>query len=273
MITRILSFAFIMIALNANAAPATLTLEEAVRAGDVDAGADIDMRDAQGDPAINWGSYYGSLEYVQVLLEHDPDTSLRGHGNAFEIALRRGHEETLEAIAAFNGTVSDHPEAGLDRLGRPLLHQAARSDDVATVNSYLEKGVSADIEDVIGFTALMHAARDGAMGAVKILVANGADVNHKGAVYGLKVTPLHLATIGNQTEIVKLLIDKGAHLDTQGGTGQTPLSWGLFGGSREAAAVLLEAGANWQTGPDGGPDLRAVAESLGWTEIVELMSR
>ena len=247
-----------------NAAMAQLLLE---------AGADIDMRDAQGDPAINWGSYYGSLAYIQVLLKHNPDTSLRGHGNAFEIALRRGHEETVQAIAAYNGTVSDHPEAGLDRIGRPLLHQAAMSEDVATISSYLAKGISPDIEDDIGFTALMHAAREGAMDSAKMLVANGADVNHEGSDYGLALTPLHLAAIGNQTEVVRFLIDNGAHLDTQGVTEQTPLAWGLFEGSLESAVVLLEAGADWQIGPEAGPNLRDVAESQGWTEIVELMGR
>ena len=239
----------------------------------LDAGADIDMRDEQGDPAINWGSYYGSLEYVQVLLEHNPDTSLRGHGNAFEIVLRRGHEETLEAIAVFNGTVSEVPEAGSDRFGRPILHQAARLGDVIAVGSMLEEGVSPDVEDEIGYTALMHAARDGAMGTVKVLVSNGADVNHRGSDYGLALTPLHLAAIGNTTEVVGYLIDKGASVDTQGVTGQTPLSWALIEGSRESALMLLKAGADWQIGPEGGPDLRALADSRGWPEIVELMSQ
>lgn len=239
----------------------------------LDAGADIDMRDEQGDPAVNWGSYYGSLQYVQVLLDHNPDTSLRGHGNAFEIALRRGHEETLEAIAVFNGTVSDPPKAGLDRFGRPMLHRAARLDDVSAVNALLEDGVSADVVDEIGYTALMHAARDGALASVKILVTSGADVNHKGNDYGLALTPLHLAAIGNDVEAASYLIDKGANIDVQGVTDQTPLSWALIEGSRESALILLKAGADWQIGPDGGPDLRELAERMGWSEIVELMSR
>jgi len=188
---------------------------------------------------------------------------------ALRIASSKFAASGKQAIAAFNGTVSDHPEAGLNRIGRSLLHQAALSEDVATVSSWLEKGVSPDIEDDIGFTALMHAARDGAMGSVKILVANGADFNHKGSDHGLALTPLHLAAIGNETEIVRFLIDKGAHLYTQGVTSQTPLAWGLFEGSRESAVVLLEAGADWQV----GPDLRDVAEGAGWSEIVELMGR
>ena len=235
----------------------------------LDAGADIDLRDEQGDPAINWGSYYGALEYVQTLLEFGPDTSLRGHGNAFEIALRRGHEETLAALAAFNGTVSDNPEAGLDPFGRPILHQAARSGDMNTLTSYLENDATPDIEDQIGFTALMHAARDGAMAPVEMLVANGANVNHRGSDYGLALTPLHLAAIGNHSEIVTFLIDNGALLDVQGVTGQTPLAWALNEGSRESAETLLRAGADWQV----GSDLSKLAESRGWPEIVELMSR
>ncbi len=59
MITRILSFALIVTALNAYAAPATLTLEEAVRAGDIDAviavldsGEDPDTKTAGGAPTL-----------------------------------------------------------------------------------------------------------------------------------------------------------------------------------------------------------------------------
>ena len=237
----------------------------------IEAGADVNLRDSQGDPAVNWGAYYGSLEYILALLEAGADTSLRGHGNGYEIALRRGHEETVQALAEHDGLLRDAPDAGFDSIGRPLLHEAARTGDAEALTALLASGTDVDIPDTIDFTALMHAARDGQSEAVHSLLDAGADVNHKAHAYGLELTPLHLAAISNQADIVDTLVANGADLNAQGSTGQAPFGWALFEGGHEAALALLQAGADWTVGPDDGPDLRGIAEARGWDDVLALM--
>lgn len=237
----------------------------------IEAGADVNLRDTIGDPAVNWGAYYGSLKFIRTLLEAGVDTSLRGHGNAFEIALRRGHEETLLVLAKYDGRVVEAPPAGFDVIGRPLLHLAARENDTVSLLSHLASGAGPDSEDVIGYTALMHAARDGQIKAVRLLLDRGADVTHIGHPHGLALTALHLAATTNQNDIVLLLIDRGAGLDVQGVTGLTPFAWAVYENSRDAALSLLEAGADWKIVPSAGTDLRSIVESRGWESVLKLM--
>ena len=113
----------------------------------------VDARDKAGDTALNWAAYYGFTEAAAVLIRNGTDMSLRGHGNALEIALRRGHQpfiiQMLEAqhrlrdlrpaeralqsaIEADDGSAvlravrSGADPNGLDRTNRPWVSQAAR---------------------------------------------------------------------------------------------------------------------------------------------------
>ena len=79
------------------------------------------------------------------------------------------------------------------------------------------------------FTALCVACQNGHAQIVKTLIDNGADVNHRSQVgilrvssctctmavflQGTELTPLHLASYYNQTDVLELLINHGAHLD------------------------------------------------------------
>ena len=80
------------------------------------------------------------------------------------------------------------------------------------------------------FTALCVACQNGHAQIVTILIDNGADVNHQTQVGILRVssctctmavflqdgewTPLLLASYKNQTDVLELLINHGAQLDT-----------------------------------------------------------
>jgi ankyrin repeat protein len=56
-------------------------------------------------------------------------------------------------------------------------------------------------------------------------------------------TPLHLATAGQHTDLVRLLIPKAISLDAQNDDGLTPLHWAALKGEAEIARLLLEKGA------------------------------
>ncbi len=78
-----------------------------------------------------------------------------------------------------------------------------------------------DVIDSVGTTPLSWAAAKGYGAIVKLLCANGADVNAKD---GNGLTPMHYATENGQATIVKLLLDVNA-VDANMGdiSGHTPL--------------------------------------------------
>ena len=74
-------------------------------------------------------------------------------------------------------------------------------------------------------SALLEAARDGNLEAVKQHLASGADVNvNDQRGYGGS-TPLHVAAVGGHRAVVRLLIAKGADVNAKNDGGDTPLDW------------------------------------------------
>lgn len=89
------------------------------------------------------------------------------------------------------------------------LMWASRAGPPESVEALIEAGADPDRRDEgpNGWTPLLHAVHKDQTGAVRTLIAAGADVN-RAAPNGL--TPLMLAASQGEAEIVELLLDAGA---------------------------------------------------------------
>jgi len=58
------------------------------------------------------------------------------------------------------------------------------------------------------------------------------------------MTPLHLAALGRNAELVKALLARGAEIDARDATERTPLHYAAMGGDADTVRLLLNAGAN-----------------------------
>lgn len=233
-------------------------------------GAKVDTRDKKGDPAINWAVYSGRPAIVQVLLDANADTSLTGHGNAMQIALRRGNEGTLAVLIAKEQAperdsgeialeaavladdavavkaLAEHVnvEAAQDWAGRPVLHAAARANAAKALQALLDAGAEVDGRDAVGQTALMVAARQKSSEAAGMLLQAGAEVNAHADAHALNLTPMHYAGIGGDADIVAMLAKAGAKPDAKGREKGTPFSWAWGEGQVDAAIAIIKAGAD-----------------------------
>ena len=261
----------------------------------LEAGADVNVRDAMGDPAINWAAYYGNTEAVALLLDAGADTELTGHGDAVQIVMRRGHPASLALLLDHRGATPDRDaaEAALeaaalrgdadtiaalaphvsvaearDWAGRPVLQAAARADQAEAITALIDAGAPVNGADAIGFTALFEASRDGALAAVEALIAAGADVNHVSGENALSLTALHLAAIGNHVDVVDALLEAGANTDAVGTMNATALMWATYEGSQGAALRLVEAGTDLTVEGQFGDTALSVAEAQEWEDVV-----
>ena len=81
---------------------------------------------------------------------------------------------------------------------------------------------------------------------MKLVLEKGADVNAQGGLHG---NALQAASLGGHEAIVKLLLEKGADVNAQGGRHGNALQAALRGG-HEAIVKLLLANGGLPSEPD-----------------------
>ena len=92
------------------------------------------------------------------------------------------------------------------------------------------------------------AAENGHEAVVKLLLEKGAELETKSSS-GRK--PLSYAAENGHDVVVKLVLEKGAELETKDNYGGTPLSWAAKDCHKAVVKLLLEKGAKLETKDEG----------------------
>jgi len=159
------------------------------------------------------------------------------------------------------------------------IHAAAGAGDIEQIKLHLSWGTDVNVADRVGQSPLSPAVRGSSLGAVELLLANGADVNSKGGADDQ--TPLHDAVMfshSNRREIIELLCAMGADVDAKDRWGRTPVSYaGIFdvnfAESADIAKVLVAKGASLIVCDKSHRSPLHHYASNGRTELVELFIR
>ena len=125
------------------------------------------------------------------------------------------------------------------------LHLAAYFGVQDAVNALIDKGYL-DFQDSYRRTPLSWAAENGHEVVVKLLLEKGAELETKDEECDW--TPLSWAAENGHEAAVKLLVEKSAELETKDEEyGRTPLSWAAENGHEVVVKLLVEKGAELET--------------------------
>ncbi|KAF8790424.1 protein TANC2-like isoform X2 [Argiope bruennichi] len=121
--------------------------------------------------------------------------------------------------------------------GHDILLQAAARGDLPMLQTLADKGCSLDIKDKNGRTALMWACIYRKIDAVRFLIEKGANLKSKDPC-----TPLHMAAIHADENIITLLLTKGADSEVRNRENLTPLECAISARNVSTTLGLLKGG-------------------------------
>jgi ankyrin repeat protein len=221
-------------------------LLSAIRGGDhstarslLEQGADVNARDPAGDTALMQACLNADTEIVQLLLDWGAQVNARGTDGASALQRALHDPEKVRLLLGRGARVESRTlvAAAMIPGSRPTLEQLVRS------------GARGDAR-VGEFTALLAAISSGDLDAVTFLLDHGADPL---ARLGSECTTLNVAVQSGNPPIVSLLLKRGVEVNGQcefpdfPGDMETPAMAAALLGHVECLRLLLEHGADVNT--------------------------
>lgn len=181
----------------------------------------------------------------------------RGGGTALTQAASHGHLEIVRMLL---------------KSGAPLvcyaLSGAVWNRQIPIAKILLSAGADPNHQDKTRDTVLMIAAGDGDLRMVKLLLANGANIN--GSHMGL--TPLVSAILRNHDEVALHLMRAGADIEFRDNGGRTPLLFASENGALKVAKKLVERGVDLSIRDPDGLNAIQLAEQAGDRKMTALLA-
>ncbi|KAL8707961.1 MAG: hypothetical protein Q9220_007104 [cf. Caloplaca sp. 1 TL-2023] len=173
------------------------------------------------------------------------------------LILAAGHsfDEVVKILLEHGAEVDAFTKAGFT-----ALHQAAQKGDCSTAKIILDHGASTSALTQRGWAALHMAAEDGFQDVVELLLDYGDDVEVVGGEQSK--TPCHLTAVGGHGETMRLLLARGASIDTCNKAGRSLLHFAAGNGHDKLVGWLLDHGA----------DIAAKTNDYGWTSLLDATS-
>lgn len=173
--------------------------------------------------SASWFRWSLAHSPIQWLLNRSPNLEVTDE--LFRMAAASGRSAILDSLARHRG-MEDLPD---EWLNVARLRNAVQDGDDTTVEHLINGGVDLNVASVDGWTPLVVAAYVGRVSTVRMLLSAGAESNQVSR-YNIgifrpvlkRVTLFHMCVRRGRYEIVKLLVEAGASIESRDEDGLTP---------------------------------------------------
>ncbi|MEJ2421415.1 MAG: ankyrin repeat domain-containing protein, partial [Acidobacteriota bacterium] len=244
----------------------------------MDAGAKIQRKGIQALKERFWVPETEDGWAIQNWIRHFTKGTYRTHstiaylcGNALGAAAFGGHVDTVQFLVDRARISPDDREMTTEGTanGWTPLMWAALGDRPRVAELLLDRGADPNLKEFDdGYRAAHFAARRGATGVLKILIAHGADIEARD---DLAETPLHLAAARNVAACLTLL-EAGANVHARTEAGWTPLHLAALNGRPANCEALIKAGADVEARGKFGRTPLHLAAAEGRTEVCRALT-
>ena len=209
-------------------------------------GVEIDAKDGAGESALHKAAREGNEATVRFLLRRGAEANAKDNRGftAIHRAFRNRHEVIVRILLRQGTEVNAE-----DVFGMTALHMARINGNNDIMVLLLEKVATTSIE-VKGRTALHLASELGDEDIVKALLNYGVDVHTGLMEYQMgyymvdRYTPLHSAAKEGHLALVRLIVERGAKVESLSTLERTPLHEAVFGRHAPVVNLLLELGVS-----------------------------
>ncbi|KAJ8341843.1 hypothetical protein SKAU_G00341340 [Synaphobranchus kaupii] len=221
-----------------------------------------DLQDKAGCTAAMRAAKLGHYGIIELLGSEGADmkaVDLEGRGVLFYcIYPTEEHLYCLEAALKNGADVNN-----ISHKGKPVLVLACENAEECEEMciDLLDKGADPDnTDEETGRTALMEAARVGAMTLTRAILQDYGKVND---IDNNKCHAAHFAAEGGFLEVIQLLSAYSADLGMVSADGNTPLHLAATGGFADCCRFLAQRGCNPKLKNEQGLIARLIAKNLG----------
>jgi ankyrin repeat protein len=231
-------------------------------------GTDVNYQDSRGRSALSYAAESDSEAVARFLLQKGGLIDAQDSKKRTPLCWAAATGSFKVASLLLNQRANIH-HADIEKV-TPLLG-AARAGSESLISSLVARGADVNSMSYSGDTPLSRVIEANLVESVRLLLCTGAGVNE-----GTNPNhPLNLATSMGSKDIVHLLISAGSNVDQRDASSEqlTPVAYAARNGWTDIVQLLLDKGANPNNTRLGSQSALSYAVQTGSVELVEMLFR